>query len=51
MPKNKSSEAIYVRLPDELREWLDAQCQREDRNLSNMIRVLIAEAKAARERS
>lgn len=48
-PKKPAIEgAVYVRLPEEIREWIEVQCTKEDRNISSMIRILLMEAREAR---
>ena len=42
-------ESLTIRLDDETRAWLDQLAQQEDRSVSSMVRVLLMEAKAARE--
>lgn len=40
--------AVYVRIPDDLREWIEIQCTKEERPISTMVRILVTEAREAR---
>jgi predicted transcriptional regulator len=42
-------ESLTIRLDDDLRAWLDRIAQQEDRSVSSMVRVLLVEARTARE--
>lgn len=45
----RDEERISIRLPDELLSWIDRQAVREQRSRSNMVRLLLSEARDARD--
>jgi hypothetical protein len=47
-PKPKQSDAVYIRVPDDLRDWIVTQATKENRTLSNMAAQLLAEARQHR---
>lgn len=40
-----NTSAVHMRMPAELREWLESQAEKERRNLTNMIVVMLEDHK------
>lgn len=48
-PKRRYSENVVVSCDVELKQWLTSQAKREDRPVGQLCRILIKEARSARE--